>query len=468
MPETPLARYREERQDAIEDCLSEFESQPVLFVGSGLPIRYLDAPDWKGLLAHLCNQCPELDNPLEYHLQDHGLTEVAQEIAGAYQDWAWSEGRDEFPEEYFSDAYDSSIFLKHEASRYLAGLSPEDDAGLPDEHEGEIEALQSINPHAIITTNYDRMLEAIFPDYEPVVGEEILLADQARIGEIYKIHGCVSEPESLILTDSDYDRYRETRKYLTAKLLTLFAEHPVLIVGYGVGDDNVKSILSDIDAIWRTRGEDVVDNIFYCKWDDGLAEDDVPQKEFSFDLSHGRRMRTEGLETSNFQWIFEAFEVDTAFQNIDVRHLRRLLANSYELVRDVAPRRKVHFETLEMAAAEKDEFASLVGVVPMDEDTPVIGPQLNHPLPPSDLAEELGLGGHVTLNEKIQEIADQEGENIRESNNRYHVGLWHPDGEDEGPAYRRYSEKAKELLQDYLDGEDITLKGPFFEPPNLD
>lgn len=45
---------------------------------------------------------------------------------------------------------------------------------IPDQHQQEIELLREIQPHSIITTNYDRLLETIFPDYEPIIGEEVL------------------------------------------------------------------------------------------------------------------------------------------------------------------------------------------------------------------------------------------------------------------------------------------------------
>jgi hypothetical protein len=67
-------------------------------------------------------------------------------------------------------------------------------------HDQEIKRLQNIKPHAVITTNYDEMLELIFPDLEPVIGQQILQGQNFAIGEIFKIHECVSSFDSLVFT----------------------------------------------------------------------------------------------------------------------------------------------------------------------------------------------------------------------------------------------------------------------------
>src|SRR5690606_22832015 len=97
-----------------------------------------------------------------------------------------------------------------------------------DEYKSEIELFKSLsgrNIGGIITTNYDNFLEKIFSEFEVYIGQEqLIFSDIQSIGEIYKIHGCVSEPESILINEEDYIRFYEKNAYLSAKILTIFIE----------------------------------------------------------------------------------------------------------------------------------------------------------------------------------------------------------------------------------------------------
>lgn len=83
----------------------------------------------------------------------------------------------------------------------------------------------------IITTNYDGLIEErIFSKYkyQKFIGqEELIFSSITGIGEIYKIHGCYSNPNSIIINEEDYKSFDEKYDYLAAKLLTIFMEHPI-------------------------------------------------------------------------------------------------------------------------------------------------------------------------------------------------------------------------------------------------
>ena len=62
------------------------------------------------------------------------------------------------------------------------------------DHPEEISALGHArkNIAGVITTNFDRYLEHLFPEHVPYIGQDELLFNQSYgVGEIYKIHGCV-------------------------------------------------------------------------------------------------------------------------------------------------------------------------------------------------------------------------------------------------------------------------------------
>lgn len=99
----------------------------------------------------------------------------------------------------------------------------------------------------VITTNYDHLCEKLFPSFKVYVGEsDLLFSEPSFAQEVYKIHGSVERPDGLVFTEGDYTEFSSKRKYLAAKLLTIFAEYPVVFLGYSIQDESVKAVLADI------------------------------------------------------------------------------------------------------------------------------------------------------------------------------------------------------------------------------
>jgi SIR2-like domain len=194
--------YRAEITSDIESCVSQMACQPILFVGSGLSKRYFSGPSWDELLTHLGKECPLIDKDYAYYKQTlKTQLAVGEEFAKLYQQWAWAKGKNQFPADMFSDAVPVQAYIKFIIAEYLGSITPGDlSAVRGDGIAAEIAALQGIRPHAIITTNYDRFLELAFPEYQPVIGQSIIREAPVLFGEIFKIHGCVSDYNSLVFT----------------------------------------------------------------------------------------------------------------------------------------------------------------------------------------------------------------------------------------------------------------------------
>lgn len=117
----------------------------------------------------------------------------------------------------------------------------------------------------IITTNYDEVLEDVFKEFSVLIGQDsLLVANSLNIFEIYKIHGCCSKPDSIVLTEEDYVNFDNKLKYLSAKLLTIFVEHPIIFIGYGLGDVNIRNIFSEIaECLTADQLEKIKDNFIF-------------------------------------------------------------------------------------------------------------------------------------------------------------------------------------------------------------
>ena len=228
------------REDLLTH-LEQFHTAPFLFVGSGVSRRYLALEDWEGLLRRFAALT---GRPYEYFRStaNGNFPKIATEIARELHPLWWSsENFSDSREKYLSEAVTNQSALKIEISRYFEEVSAT--AGSSSVLAEELEMLRRATVDGIITTNWDLLLEDTFPDFEVYVGQdELLFAASQGIGEIYKIHGCCSRPNSLVATEEDYDRYNTRNAYLAAKLQTVFAEHPIVFLGYSLNDSNVSDL----------------------------------------------------------------------------------------------------------------------------------------------------------------------------------------------------------------------------------
>ncbi|WP_284762842.1 SIR2 family protein [Arthrobacter sp. efr-133-R2A-63] len=97
-----------------------------------------------------------------------------------------------------------------------------------------------------ITLNYDRLFEmackdaqrprTVMPENIPAEGSSWLL----------KLHGSVSQPESIVLTRDDYLGYNSNRDALSALVKAHLLTHHLLFVGFGLADDHFHEIVHDV------------------------------------------------------------------------------------------------------------------------------------------------------------------------------------------------------------------------------
>lgn len=440
----------------IESQVEKMPTQPILFVGSGLTIRYADGPSWERLLRMLADRCPKVERDISYFLQrGDPEEEIGSHLAEKYYEWAYNGGRHRFDDDlYDSEKYDEDIFVKQEISKIFNDIVPDSVDEVEDHHQQEIELLKDINPHAVVTTNYDPLLELIFPDYEPIVGDQVLKSPHQNVGEIFKIHGCISEPEGLVFTSEDYDDWKEQKKYISAKLLTYFSEHPVLITGYGVGDDNIQSLLYDIDQILAPN-DGVVDNIFFLKYEDSddIADREVFESERRFDTKNGSSILLNLIIANGFNPVFQSFGQGGTIDGVNLKLLRSVMANTYDIVAKEAPREEIeiNYTALKHAAESEDAVGTMFGVGLLDS-----APDMNiyYRYRTIDLAEKLGYEHFNYVVQLLEQIENEKGVDIRDSDNQYHIDIAFNRSDS---TNHRYSDTALELLRKVKNGEDYEL-----------
>lgn len=236
----------------IED-IKKYDSAPFLFLGSGFSRRYIGSPKWDELLAECAKWVGK--NYRQYVSNVSGINEndpmflpqIAKMIAEDFRDNWWkddiySESRKRIENEITNYASP----LKYFVADYIEKFKLLDHQDLAN----EIEALKKLSEKnsidGIITTNWDCLAEEIF-DFKRFVGQEqLLFSNVLNVGEVYKIHGCITEPNSLIFDSTDYKEFNKRNHYLASKLTTIFIEHPIIFIGYSIRDSNIREILDSI------------------------------------------------------------------------------------------------------------------------------------------------------------------------------------------------------------------------------
>ena len=261
---------RETIKGEILKRFSKFEHLPYLFIGAGFSMRYSDSPNWNDLLQSLWKDAHPDKDELEFKMLrgriENSILKSKNDIPEKEkQFWVNPEMASVIEEDFNTSFYDYEptvidLFEHDELHQILDGnLSPfkfhiakklsQTRIDPSKEHYHEISSLaENHNKIAgVITTNYDNILNEIFRDFQTMVGQDnLLLSNALNIFEIYKIHGSCTDPSSIVLTRDDYEHFDNKLKYLSAKLLTIFVENPVIFIGYNIGDINIRKLLNEI------------------------------------------------------------------------------------------------------------------------------------------------------------------------------------------------------------------------------
>lgn len=452
--------YQETIRADIASSIEALQVQPILFIGSGLSQRYFNAPNWKELMELLVEQCPKLTKRFAHYQQNHKFNghvnymTMASEFVEAYQEWAWeidSSEDSKFPTELFEPDIDKNEYIKHIVSDIFKNITD----SVEIEHHPlseEIKLLQNIKPHAIITTNYDGILEHIFPDYQKVIGEKVIRANYTTYGEILKIHGCYQDRKSIILTNEDYDQFNKKKKYLTAKLLTYFAEHPLFFFGYSCTDPNIINILSDIDEILAPEGE-LIPNIYLVVFDENYSDSKTYPVESLIPINANKSVRIKVIHANNFEWIYKAISENTTSISVNPKLLRALLDRTYKLVSSDIPKRDLPFNfelLLTNISNDDEELPKLFGLTTLN-DGQAFNASYKYLL--TAVAKQLGFSTWHGAHNLLAQITEETGCDIKATENKYHSEVM----TSSESGTHKYSDACIELLRKVKNGEEYTL-----------
>ena len=234
--------------------IAEKNQFPIIFIGSGITQRYFkNAPTWEGLLKMIwCEIFDEEDFYAKIH--EFEATESSNfdtylrmaDFLEIEVDRAFWKRDLRIPELSLQEAHEKKIspFKQLIASKFKT-------LELKDGVSNEISMFTKMLSKAriIITTNYDTFIEDCLQNNNTRVkiniGNKGLFSKSSDYGELYKIHGSVTDVNTISITTADYASNRERSAIVNAKILSNLVESPILFLGYSLTDENIRKLLDD-------------------------------------------------------------------------------------------------------------------------------------------------------------------------------------------------------------------------------
>lgn len=320
----------------IQEFISQYKNHPILFVGTGISLRYLkNSFTWDNLLSKIAF---ELTGNAEYYYdikaQCHegdrfDYLKIASIIEKEFNTSLQQDRDGKF--KHINDIFYSKMANDINLSRFKIYISEIfSKLEFREEMTSELKDLKKIrkNIGSVITTNYDGLIENIF-EFTKLIGNNILLSNP--YGSVYKIHGCYEQPEKIIITDKDYLTFDSKYELIRAQLLSLFIHNPIIFLGYSVGDENVKKILKTIFAYVEPNSElatKIKNNFLLVEY--GKDLDNQTISEHDIVLEDGLTIRINKLKTDNFSAIYNSIsDLHLAVSALDIRKVQNIVKDIY-------------------------------------------------------------------------------------------------------------------------------------------
>lgn len=349
----------------IVEIVKKFTTTPFLFVGSGLTRRYYNLPDWRGLLEIFARRVK--DDDFAYTSYEN-KAKASNPQAGVYPKVA------QLIENDFNEKWFSTPTIRQLDDDFLeavkAGVSPfkaEIAMYIKTHSEGvgefaeEVEKLRTISKKSIsgiITTNYDCFLESVTDNYACYIGQEQLVFSAIQgIAEIYKIHGSITQADSIVINEADYLEFDKKSAYLAAKLMTIFLEYPIIFIGYSIGDPNIQRILKAIVECLSVENAKKLENRFvFIEYEKGFGYVEIAPYTITFD---DKLITMTKIKLEDFGLLYDAMAEKKT--KLPVKMLRMFKQEFYDFTLTNTPTANLRVAGIDDARIEDEELVLAIG-----------------------------------------------------------------------------------------------------------
>ncbi|HBV6025097.1 TPA: SIR2 family protein [Klebsiella aerogenes] len=315
----------------IQEFVGHYKNHPVLFIGTGFSLRYLqNSFSWNGLLEFISFQLTE-DEEFYYDLKAESMVNgeysydlLASKLELEFNKRLTEDRNGKFVKinDIFYDSMKEGIKLSRFKIYLTQLLTP---LMIKPEKSNEIDALIRArkNIGSVITTNYDRLCEKFF-EFNPLIGNDILLSNP--YGSVYKIHGCVSDSNNIIITREDYDNFNNKYELIRAQLLSIFIHNPIIFIGYSISDSNIKSLLKTIFSYVNVNtalAKKIRDNFLLVEY--APDNQSIEITEHDIDIEGMATIRINKIKTDNYTAIYDALsKLVLPVSAMDIRKVQKV------------------------------------------------------------------------------------------------------------------------------------------------
>lgn len=355
----------------ILDVLIEGNEFPIVFLGSGISKRYLEHyPKWiellqdlwekynnKNFFGYLNIQKQDItkngdinDSLLNFLLNTKTASQLEQTINNAFYS-------NELTIEDFSQedafTYNISPFKKLLSNRFIK-------YNIKDSYKHEFEEFKKMLMKAqiILTTNYDTLIEDSYNDIstykiKKYIGQRGFFENTFGYSELYKLHGCATDPNSIVITAGDYEKFDKNSVLISSKIISMLLYSPIIFIGYSLSDINVRNIIKNfVESLTPSELLVLEKRLLLIEWKDGESEF---LEEIINDNDIGCRITV--LKTDNFMEIYK--KILTINQGVSPSEVRKFQHVIKELI--VKRGKEGVLNTLLVSPNQLDHIENIIG-----------------------------------------------------------------------------------------------------------
>ena len=412
------------------ESLKKRELTPILYIGSGMSKRYLkDSPSWEEMLIRVAGRIGlDLDQFIslkaEVQQKENGNDIIYPDIATRLSELLFVKIQKGLlkPEVIFGDEelrlYRNGIHpLKILVSSTFKDTEMTQNQKLINEFN-LLKQLTEVVP-VVVTTNYDQFLETqVFENKFKTYTrpEQYYFSQSEDIGEIFKIHGCISDPDSMILTRQDYDMMEIKSRMVISRIVSLMCNHPIVFLGYSMDDQTLHEMLKEIT---RGMGSDDIrnayKNLIHISYSPGDIELNHDKETVS---SKDGTVSIYSITTDNFQAVFHHLLSLKRINPVETREIKKTI--------DKIIFGKVGKGVRIMCNLEETDEKDLLLIVTDDRQMDAVGPYItiedviddvindNGKLDPKDIVTNwfektrINVNSHVPLFYYLEKLGDKE------------------------------------------------------------